>query len=159
MYRMPRLAPVLILVAIAAAGCGGSGSSPTRQSFVAQADPICKQVSIVRSSANAAVNHVSPSTVKELSVLARVAPSVASDEQQAVAKLRTLTPPSSLSGDWRTLLTGMQQLAGDAAQIGAGAKAQNFSEVKSITDSGRQLRQQLTASATRDGFAYCGRTS
>jgi hypothetical protein len=159
MYRMLRLAPVLILLAIAAAGCGGSGSAPTRQSFVAQADPICRQVSIVRNSANAAVNKASPSTAKELTVLARVAPSVAADEQQAIAKLRTLTPPSSLSGDWHTLLTGMQQLAGDAGQIATGAKVRNFTEVKSITDSGRQLRQQLTAIATRDGFAYCGRTS
>jgi hypothetical protein len=159
MPRKLRLAPVALVIALVASGCGSSGSAPTRQSFVAQADPICKQVSIVRNSANAAVNNVSPSTTKELSVLARVAPSVASDEQQAVAKLRTLAPPSSLSGDWHALLTGMQQLAGDAAQIAADAKSDKFEAVKSITDSGRQLRQQLTAIASRDGFVYCGRTS
>jgi hypothetical protein len=159
MYRIPRLAPLLILVAIAAAGCGSSGSSPTRQSFVAQADPICKQVSSERSAANAAVNKVSPSTTKELIVLAKVAPSVAADEEQAVVKLRALTPPSSLSGSWNTLLAGMKQLADDATHTAVDAKAGKLEEVKSITASGRQLRQQLTAIATRDGFVYCGRTS
>jgi hypothetical protein len=159
MYRMPRLAPVLILVAVGVAGCGGSGPATNRQTFVAQADPICKQVSVERTTANAAVSKASPSKTKELAVLARVAPGVASDERQAVVRLRTLTPPSSLSSDWHVLLTGMQQLASDATQVAADAKANEFKDAETVTSSGRHLREQLTAIAARDGFTYCGRTS
>jgi hypothetical protein len=160
-----RLAPVLMFAALLAAGCGGSSgssgstSATTGKGFIAQADPICKSVSDIRTAANEAVNKASPSKSKELAVLARVAPGVASDEQRAVGKLRALQPPSSLSGDWHTMLTGMQKLADDAAQIASDAKAKNLKEVESLTKSGRTLREQLTAIAGRDGFAYCGRTS
>jgi hypothetical protein len=159
MYRMRHLAPVLIVVSVGVAGCGGSASSTTRQTFVAQADPICKQVSVARTAANEAVNKVGSSQTKELAVLARLAPGVAADEQRAVVKLRALTPPSSLSSDWHVLLTGMQQLANDATEIGTDAKAGKYDDVTSITASGRKLREGLTAIAVRDGFTYCGRTS
>jgi hypothetical protein len=164
MYRMPRLAPVLMFAALLTAGCGGSsnngsGSTTGSKGFIAQADPICKQVSDVRTAANEAVNKASPSKTKELTVLARVAPGVASDEQHAVSKLRALQPPSSLSGDWNVLLNGMQTLASDASRIGSDAKAKKLTNVESLTKSGRTLRQRLTAIATRDGFTYCGRTS
>jgi hypothetical protein len=159
MSRMPRLAPVLIFAAIAATGCGGSSSTSTTKTFVAQADPICKQVAILRTAANTAVSKASPSSSKELVVLARVAPAVASDEQQALVRLRALKPPSSLTSDWNVLLTGMQQLASDTTQIASDAKAKKLKGVESVTSSGRKLRQQLTEIATRDGFTYCGRTS
>jgi hypothetical protein len=53
----------------------------------------------------------------------------------------------------------MHQLAEDAVQIGAQAKANKLKNVESITSSARVLRQQLTAIATRNGFTYCGITS
>jgi hypothetical protein len=154
-----RLMPVLIFAAVAVAGCGGSSGTTTKKDFVAQADPICKQVALERAAANTAVSKVSRSQTKELAMLARVAPSVASDEQQAILRLRALTPPSSLGSDWHALLTGMQQLASDATQIASDAKAKKLKGVESVTSSGRKLRQQLTTIATRDGFTYCGRTS
>jgi hypothetical protein len=158
MPRKPRLAALAATAAILVAGCGGS-SSPTRSPLVAQADPICKQISVERTAANRELQKVGSSTTKQLQVLARVAPGVAADEQRAVARLRTLKAPSSLAGDWQVLLGGMGELADDAAQIGLDAKAKNLKGVQSLTSNGRAVRQRLTAIADRDGFVYCGRTS
>lgn len=164
MSRTLRLAPVLTVLAVLAAGCGGSSSTSgsntsSRTNFVAQSDPICKQVSLERTAANKAVETAHSSTTKELAVLARVAPAVAADENQAILRLRSLKPPSSLTSDWQILLTGMQQLASDTTQIASDAKANKLKDVESVTSSGRKVRQQLTEIATRDGFTYCGRTS
>jgi hypothetical protein len=153
-----RFAPFAAILAIAAAGCGSSGGS-ARAQLVAQADPVCKQVAAQRLAANTAVGKVGTSTAKTLQALARLAPAVAVDEHQAVARLRALKAPSSLADDWQLLLTGMQQLADDTTRIAADSKAKNYKEVEAITSSGRRLRQQLTVIAARDGFSYCGRTS
>jgi hypothetical protein len=163
MPRKLRLVPVALVLAIAAAGCGsssnGSSSNTSKAKLVAQADPICKQVSVERTAANSAVQNVASSTSKTLQVLARVAPPVAVDEHHAIVRLRALEAPASLASDWQKLLTGMEQLANDAAATGTDAKAGNYKDVTSITASGRKLREQLAAIATRDGFTYCGRTS
>lgn len=161
MSRTSRLAPVLIFAALLAAGCGGSGHTTTagRTALVAQADPICKQVSLKRTAANEALGKAGYSSKKELEILARVAPPVAADEQQAVERLRTLKAPASLSADWQQMLAGIQELADDAKKIATEAKANNLNGVKSTTASGQQVRQQLTTLAGRLGFSYCGRTS
>jgi hypothetical protein len=162
-----RFAPLLAVAAVLAVGCGGTSHSSTtttsakssRTAFVAQADPICKQVAARRSAANAALNKVAHSPSKQLELLARLAPPIAVDEHAAVEKLRTLKPPTALAHDWQQMLGGMQQLADDTSKTAADAKAKQLKGVETITASGRQVRQQLTAIASRDGFAYCGRTS
>jgi hypothetical protein len=153
-----RLAPIAIVIAIAAAGCGSS-SNPAKAKLVAEADPICKQVSVKRSAANAAVQQAGRSTSKTLTTLARVAPPVAVDEHQAIIRLRALKAPASLASDWQKLLNGMAQLANDATEIGDDAKAGEYKAITSLTASGRKLREQLTEISTRDGVTYCGRTS
>lgn len=158
MSRMPRLIPLVAAVAVVA-GCGASQTHTANQAFVAKADPICKQISVERTAANAALSKAGYSNTKALKILARVAPGVASDEQQAVTRLHALQVPSSLTADWQRLLTGIQQLASDAQQIAVDAKANNLNGVKSLTASGRQVRKRLTTIAVRDGFVYCGRTS
>jgi hypothetical protein len=158
MPRNLRLATVALVLAIVAAGCGSSGSSGNA-SLVAEADPICKQVSVERTAANSAISKAGSSTSKTLAVLARVAPPVAADEQRAIVRLRAIKAPSSLASDWQKLLAGMEQLANDATKIGADAKSGHYKDVTSLTASGRKVREQITAIATRDGFTYCGRTS
>lgn len=158
MSRTLRLAPLALVIAILAAGCGNSSNTGAAK-LVAEADPICKQVSAERTAANTAVSNAKGSTTKTLQALARVAPPVAVDEHQAIARLRSLKAPSSLSTDWQKLLSGMEQLANDATAIGNDAKAGKYTDITALTASGRKLREQLTAIATRDGFTYCGRTS
>jgi hypothetical protein len=162
MPRKLRLVPIAVVIATAVAGCGGSssGSGATNtQQVVAEADTICKPISVERTAANAAVTSAKSSTAKTLAALARVAPPVAADEHQAIVRLRTLNVPTSLRSDWQKLLAGMEVLANDATQIGKHAKAHNYKAIVSLTSSGRKVREELTTIANRDGFTYCGRTS
>jgi hypothetical protein len=152
-----RLAAVAALAAIAATGCGAAGQS--QSPFVAQADPICKQVALRRLAANEGLRGKSASRARSLEALARVAPGVAAYERQALDRLRALKAPPSLVNGWRLLLAGMRVLANDTAQIGVDAKAKNYKAVQSIVSSGQRLRQQLAVVATEHGFSYCGRTS
>jgi hypothetical protein len=158
MPRKLRFVPVALVLAIVAAGCGSSSNTGAAK-LIAQADPICKQVSLKRTAANTAVSKAGASTSKTLRALARVAPPVAVDEHQAIVRLRALKAPSALSSDWQKLLSGMEQLANDATAIGSDAKAGEYKDITSLTASGRKVREQITAIATRDGFTYCGRTS
>jgi hypothetical protein len=159
MPRKLRLALIAAVVAIAAAGCGSSSGPLTKAQLVGQADPICEQIAIQRSHADAAANKPGFSSAKILQVLARVAPPVAKLEHEAIARLRTLKQPASMTSDWQKLLAGMEQLADDATQIGVRAKANDYKDVVSLNASGRKVREDITKIATRDGFTYCGRTS
>jgi hypothetical protein len=152
-----RFTLLIATASIVATGCGSQGVS--RASLVAQADPICKQVAAKRAAANATVPSSLTTIAQELPALARVAPGVAADERQAVARLRTLKAPASLARDWQTLLAGIEQLANDTAQLGADAKAGDFNTAHALVRRARHLREALTVVAERDGFAYCGRTS
>jgi len=145
-------------VAVILAGCGNAQHA-TRAQFVAQADPICKQAAAERAAANAAIPNTGAGPRKDMPILARVAPSVAADEHQAVNRLRALRAPASLAHDWRNLLAGIQELANDTTRLAAAAKADNFRAVQAIDASGRQLDSRLSLIAARDGFAFCGRTS
>jgi hypothetical protein len=155
-----RAISLAVLTVLAVAACGGSGSTTlTRAELVAHADPICKQVSVKRTAANDELRTAGATSTKGLALLARVAPGIATDEHQAIEKLRSLKAPTALGNDWQQLLAGMQTLADDAAQIGAEANAKQLKKVEAITSSARALREQLTTIASRDGFTYCGRTS
>jgi hypothetical protein len=156
-----RLAPIAIVVAIAAAGCGSSNNSTANNSaakakLVAEADPICKHVAVKREAANASLHGTSKSTLEKL---AQLAPKVSVTEHQAVEQLRALKTPASLSQEWQQMLSGIEQLANDTTKLAVVAKANDLKKVEALTASGRKVREKLTVIATRDGFAYCGRTS
>jgi ABC-type enterochelin transport system substrate-binding protein len=157
MPHKPRHVALVALAAIAIAGCGSSGSALSKAGLVAKADPICKQVSVARDAANAALSKTSSS--KQLQVLARIAPAVAAAEHQAVDQLRALKAPAALAANWQQMLNGMQQLADDTARLVHDAKANDIKAVEAITSSGRVMRQHLTVIANHIGFTYCGRTS
>lgn len=144
-------------LAILAAGCGGGGKSGA--GLVAQADPICKQVAAKRALANAALHLKGNTRARELAVLAEVAPGIAVYEQDAVERLRALKPSAAQSRDWKKLLAGIEQLAGDTHQIAVAAKAKDYNGVTRIVNDGRALRQELSVIAARNGFKYCGITS
>jgi hypothetical protein len=157
-FRFAPIALVTMLVALAAAGCGSS--QPHKLSaLVTAADPICKEVAEKRAAANAALQNVSSSTAKSLALLAKLAPGVAKVEHEEAVTLDALKQNGSASQDWKTILTGMQQLANDTTQLAADAKAGNITAVHSVIASGRTIQQKLAVIAERDGFTYCGRTS
>src|ERR1700733_15569852 len=140
-----RAIPLAALTALAVAACGSSGSTtPTRAELVAKADPICKQIAVRRAAANKQLSKDGSNSTKGLQVLARVAPGVAAYEHQAVAQLRGLTAPASLTSDWQQMLSGMQTLADDAAQIGVDAEAKQLKKTESINSRGRTSPQRHT---------------
>ncbi|HWJ49431.1 MAG TPA: hypothetical protein VNR42_00330 [Solirubrobacteraceae bacterium] len=153
---MSRRLSYLILLTALFAGCGSS-SSPNAK-LIAQADPICKQMNARVAAANASLGHVtnlrSAHTMQEV---ARAGLGLAIYEHQVVAKLSALKAPSSLSKDWQTLLSGMQQVANYTAQLAIEAKAKNAKLGEETIAQSRAVQKQLIAIATHDGFQHCGR--
>jgi hypothetical protein len=150
------LALVLLLTALTAAGCGGQGSTP-KSRLIARADAICKPLNARRSQANAQVGAVTG--VAALPKVARVAPGLAAYERAAIAELRTLTVPASLTADWQKILAGAQQLAANTAKLGDEAKGGNLKEVEAVIHQDQQSERELIAIATAVGFKHCGRNA
>ena len=150
---------LLPLVGLLAAGCGSSQHlTPAQSKLVAEADPICASASARRAQANARLHGVtSLSNPQTLQVLASTASGVAAYESAAVTKLRKLSAPPSYAKEWQTMLTGLQQLANDTAQLGVYAKAKNVAAAERLDDGTQSVRSQLLAIASRDGFKSCGR--
>ncbi|MGO9762069.1 MAG: hypothetical protein ACLP1Q_12510 [Solirubrobacteraceae bacterium] len=161
MTRKPRLVLVLVaLAALAVSGCGSQAAAP-RARLVAQADPICKQVNAKRTAADAAMDNATaltgPQGSKVLKYIARTASSLAAYELQAVDRLRALKAPASMAHEWQEMLTGLQQLANDTAQLGIYSASKNVKAGEKLLASSRQIRLRLIAIAARNGFAHCGR--
>jgi hypothetical protein len=145
-----------LLVGVLIAGCGSGGSSP-QQKLVAEADPICASASAKRAEANARLGTVtSLSSPTVLKIIGQTAPSVSAYESEAVSKLRRLKAPASLTTDWQTMLTGLQQLANATAQIGSYARSKDVPAAEKVIASSKRTREQLRVIAGRDGFKNCG---
>jgi hypothetical protein len=82
---------------------------------------------------------------------------VSAYESEAVAKLRQLSAPASLSSDWQTMLAGLQKLAKATGQLGVYAKEKNVAAGEKLLASSKVTREQLLVIAGRDGFSHCGR--
>lgn len=142
----------LTTIAVAAAsGCGGS-KSLSRRELIAKADPICRR-------ANTAVD----SAKFDLQNLAQRAPGIAAAQLQASAELAKLTPPSSMSADWKVIVDGLRrsgagiQKAGEVAKsTGSNVKAltasKAFNEGASEFTRGREASERT---ADRNGFSDC----
>jgi outer membrane biogenesis lipoprotein LolB len=152
-----RLTFLILLAALLASGCGSSTSSPNAK-LVAQADPICRQINDRVAAVNKSLGPVrNLRGAQTLHQIAQVGIGLATFEHQAVAQLSALKAPSSLSKDWQTLLSGMQQLANYTAQLAIEAKAKNATLGEETVAKSRTLQSQLVAVATNAGFQYCGR--
>jgi len=157
------------LIAAILAGCGGShtlsgplvgahATTSAQSKLIAEADPICAAASAKRAAANAQLGvGASLTSPKTMFTIAQTAPGVAAAEHQAVAKLSKLKAPASIASDWRTLLTGLQQLASATAKLGTDASENNPQSARELVASTQPTRKNLEAIAARDGFANCGR--
>jgi len=161
-HRHRFLVALITLPALLCVGCGGSASNSkettARAQLIAQADPICKQTNVKRLTINKTIGEVRTlAGARTLRTIARAMPGLAANEHQAVARLRTLTAPPSLSKDWQEILAGMQQLANNTGKLGVYARSKNVKGLEKVLASSQQLRLQLINVGTRDGFAHCGR--
>jgi hypothetical protein len=149
---------ILAVAAMTATGCGSSHAVTTPASkMIARADAICSGLNARRSAANEQVGAVTSSAA--LPKVARVAPGLAAYERKAIAELRTLTAPASLSTAWRKILAGTQLLADDTAKLGVDAKAGNLKTVEGVIHTNQQKERELITIATTAGFKHCGRNA
>jgi hypothetical protein len=148
------LATAVLAALLLAAGCGSQGPSP-RAKLIARADPICKGLNARRAAADTQVGAVN--SVSALPKVARVAPGLAAYERSAIAELRTLAAPSSLSDSWQKILAGTELLAAHTAKLGVEAQAHDLKGVEALIHSDQQKERELITIATTAGFAHCGR--
>lgn len=146
MGRAHLAAAALVTLAVAVAGCGGSSAKPlTRAELTAQANAICKTVTI----------RLASKTINNEKDVARVAPELASFEQSALTKLSKLIPPAELANDWKRFVVDAETLAENTAKLGEYAKANNLKAAGPLITSSEGIQRQMQATAKRDGLNYC----
>lgn len=164
-----RMQCALIVVALALTACGsGSGnvadtsvsraaitsSAPvgpplSAAQLIARAETICKQ----RNSAIDAVKLAGGSAAD----VARFASQSAALEQTAFTALGRLNPPASMAGGWHMMLAYNRSLLEDVIALQEAAERHDRRIVPTITRTAETDKQQLLATAQRDGFKYCAR--
>jgi hypothetical protein len=159
--------------ALAASGCGGSGttaagkaggvvvasqqvsvSSPVGPAlaqpvFVSRADAICKR-------RNAAIDAVKLSGGTAASIV-RFASQSTSLEQAAFLELGKLSPPATMAASWRQLLGYNRELLEDVIQLEEYGRHKESKPIAALSQSAKAVKAQLLAAGTRDGFKYCSR--
>jgi hypothetical protein len=162
-----RQAVPLVLGAVtlfAALGCGESSKtslsgrtdsatapsasdSPAASRLIAEADVICRRLN------NALA--ASKSAGKNASQIVSASSRHAALERRTVAELNELTAPTSLTRDWKQIISFRRTLADDLIKLAHLAKVENSTAIRSLAASKTRVHDELTRIATRDGFKDC----
>lgn len=147
---------------IAAGGAGASESIPSpasikaatgkplsRARFIAAADAICAKT-------NTKLAAVTVITSKEL---ARQLPQVVIYDATETDELSKLVPPASLAQDWSRILNDFHRFTEYSRAVAKDVQAKNIKAASPSIVAAQKLHQELNATATRDGFRHCNRTS
>lgn len=106
-------AALVAMVLVVASGCGGSSSTSskplTRAELTAKANAICKRII-------PAVDW----TKADPKTLPHVVGHLAALEEQAASELEKLTPPTSISDEWREIIDGFRLTSHEFKQIAFG---------------------------------------
>lgn len=145
-----RLLGVLLAVgALTSAGCGESAKPLTRAQLLRRADTICRKLN----------KKLSSTTVKTENDLVRQLPKLAGYEQESLAQLSKLIPPTKLAEDWKMIIAGAQTIADDVAKLGEYAKAKNLKAAHAVVAEIGKVGQRTTVIAKRDGFTDCAKVA
>jgi hypothetical protein len=174
MIRKRLAGPVLAVITILAAGCGGSGTkssttttegaastaqhpvstSPTgttpasasaTSQFIAAADVICLRLN----------TQFAASTYKTLKDLARSAPLLAGHEATALSEMRKLTPPQDIADDWKTMLADLQKVVTGTKAMGRYAGHNDPASVQRLNLYLIKVEKHSTALAARHRIVDC----
>jgi hypothetical protein len=144
---------MLVVVAFAAAGCGGGSTASTpslaNASFLASADALCAQL-----------NHALPTTERpglSMHEIASLSSAHARLEQTSLQKLGKLTPPASLTDAWASIVRYRQTLVEELIKFERDAEANDASAVQALTVSKERVHRRLLATARNAGFTDCAR--
>jgi hypothetical protein len=147
MSRTRLVALALAASVLATSGCGSSGNSSkplTRSELIAKANAICRRVYIRR---------VALKITKQQDY-ARIEPQLAAYELAALAEMRKLTPPASMTSDWQQIIAGAQIIADLTKKFGEYAKAHELGRTRTLYSMAAKVPPSL-ATAKRDGFSDC----
>jgi hypothetical protein len=158
-----RWAPCLLgIAALAASGCGSSGSStagstqqltasaPTtgpNAQLIAQADAICK-----RRKAALAVVPLKSARAPEVE---RFAAQSAAIDETALTELSRLSAPAAIASEWQQILGYTTELRGEMVKLREDAKHDNTKPISALSQATDTIKQKLLAVATRAGFKDC----
>ncbi len=141
------------VVALVAAGCGGSGGGGERLSledFVAQADAICKEYEGKLDALG------EPKTMSDLADLVREGKAVASEQ---MVKLRELSPPGEIEASVDEAYATLDQQIRLFDDLIEAASAEDTAKVNEIVEQGTVLDDKADALAKKVGLKECGSTS
>lgn len=145
MKRAALVVPVALAL-FAAAGCGGS-KSLSRQELIAKAEPLCRRA-----------NHTLDSSKMTLHNYASVALAVAGVEHQVSDELAKLSPPESMSADWRVIVDGFRRAGVGLEEVAKAAPPHGNKLTPELRKGVNELSngQHVRAvTALRNGFKEC----
>jgi|SRR6266511_1319122 len=138
-------AATILVVLLAAAGCGGGDSGLSKSDFIAKADGICKKTT-----------PPSTPTPKTASDAKKAAQAQVDYRVPIQAELGKLDPPDEVKADFDKFQTATQKSIDDfKQQVEAAAKNQEsrYGTLNRKIDGLFKQRQQL---ANKIGFKFCG---
>jgi hypothetical protein len=143
-----RRVAILAVLAVGLAGCGSSSSSSSSgispAAYRASANKICATM-------NANITALPKSTASTIAGLDKL---LAAGEA-ALAQLKAITPPSSISarvGSWLGLVT---QSGSTATKLVAAAKSADKSQIQQLSAASATLNSQSNAAALSLGLPAC----
>jgi hypothetical protein len=110
-------------------------------------DGICQRV----------LTKLSSKPVQTAQDAARLEPQNAAYEQTALGELSKLTPPASLTNDWKQILASIQTTAHNTAKLGEYAKANDVQGMRRLLITTGNGSEHTVAKAKHDGFKVCER--
>jgi hypothetical protein len=152
---------IVVLAAVAAAGCGGGGAKPlSKPELIKRGDAICAKYR----KQNEALNKEAPArnptdpqaTDEQVKAAAPVLEKLADHLRSARGELGDLDPPADIASDWRNTLDDLDQLASRLDRAAAAARKVDRQQV--VNEYGEILRlNRRVSSFEKDyGFKVCG---
>lgn len=142
--RRIALFAIAVPVALVAAGCGGdSNRTESYSALISKANAICTTVGTQVKAAQAAKDWDKIST--------------ASDD--AMKKLKALTPPDKLKAAYADYLTKQQATVDATKPVVAALNANDQAAAQNAAEAGNALGKVSDAAALKVGLAVCGKPS
>lgn len=139
-----RCAAALAVIAVGIGGCGSSGSGPSPASYRASVDKICVATNAkIRAAPASDANSISGLNV------------LFNDAAAGVARVKAVTPPSSMSSEVRKWIGSLTRSERDARELLAAVKAGNDGQATTIEKQGSAVNAQGNADARSLGLSAC----
>jgi hypothetical protein len=142
-----RVLPLLLALALLAAGCGGGGSRLSKQELVAKADAICTDY-------NAKFNALGqPNSMDELKSFADKALPIAKEGRE---KLGELKPPKVIEDTYNEWLAEGDKAVDAIERLRDAAEKNDTAAVRKIGEEANRENQHSDRLARQLGFKACG---